>query len=236
MELFREGEEEAVEIIRTFSDGAYYAHGLIPGKYKLKLDAKQLEFMQVTAEPLQLEFEIKALADGDYLEGLDFNLHPRQNSENKALSPDSSDISQQILEIDPNIEKKNGFGNENEEPKQKIDTAAKVEKAVEGGFASVSVAHPQHTYHYPVVGSFARKSNALAFIKKLKKDYEDIYQIKLEYPPYYRVAIGRYLTLEEGIKKLRIYRQRVSRDSWILNLKAITIISSELKLAEANLS
>jgi hypothetical protein len=70
----RVGESEPLEIIRTFSDGGFYAFGLLPGKYTLVVDQKQLEYMNVSAEPGILEFEIKALVDGDYLEGLDFVL------------------------------------------------------------------------------------------------------------------------------------------------------------------
>jgi len=77
LELIREGESEPVEIIRTFTDGSFYSYGLLPGKYKLRIDPKQLEFMQVNSLPSQLEFEIKALADGDYLEGLTIVLRPK---------------------------------------------------------------------------------------------------------------------------------------------------------------
>ncbi len=77
LELFREGESEPVEIIRTFSDGSFYSYGLLPGKYRLQIDANQVEFMQVDPYPTHLEFEIKALADGDYLEGLLIVLKPK---------------------------------------------------------------------------------------------------------------------------------------------------------------
>lgn len=72
--LQRVGDEEPLDMIRTFSDGGYYAFGLLPGKYTLMIDPKQLEYMNVSATPDLLEFEIKALVDGDYLEGLDFVL------------------------------------------------------------------------------------------------------------------------------------------------------------------
>lgn len=77
LELIRNGETEPVEIIRTFSDGSFYSYGLLPGKYKLKVDSNQLEFMQVNSNPAELEFEIKALADGDYLEGITLVLRPK---------------------------------------------------------------------------------------------------------------------------------------------------------------
>jgi hypothetical protein len=71
--LLKEGETEG-EVIRTFSDGGYYSYGLLPGKYTLEVDPKQLEFMQASSNPGKLEFEIKALADGDYLEEMNIIL------------------------------------------------------------------------------------------------------------------------------------------------------------------
>lgn len=71
--LLKEGESEG-EVIRTFSDGSFYSYGLLPGKYTLEVDPKQLEFMQANSAPGRLEFEIKALADGDYLEGMNIIL------------------------------------------------------------------------------------------------------------------------------------------------------------------
>ncbi|WP_236613205.1 MULTISPECIES: hypothetical protein [Rhodonellum] len=73
--LEKDGEEvESKEVLRTFSDGGFYAYGLLPGKYTLRIDPKQLEFMQSDSEPGVLEFEILALADGDYKENLNFVL------------------------------------------------------------------------------------------------------------------------------------------------------------------
>lgn len=67
-------DSEPLQLLRTFTDGGFYVFGLMPGKYRLYADPKQLEFMNVTSEPGILEFEIKALADGDYLENLNFKL------------------------------------------------------------------------------------------------------------------------------------------------------------------
>lgn len=67
-------DSEPLQLLRTFTDGGFYVFGLMPGKYRLYADPKQLEFMNVTSEPGVLEFEIKALADGDYLENLNFKL------------------------------------------------------------------------------------------------------------------------------------------------------------------
>lgn len=69
---------EELQIVRTFSDGGFYLFGLMPGKYRAFVDPKQLEFMNVKSEPGELEFEIRALAEGDYLEGLNFKLKPKE--------------------------------------------------------------------------------------------------------------------------------------------------------------
>ena len=68
---------EELQLVRTFSDGGFYLFGLMPGKYRLFIDPKQLEYMNAEASPGILEFEIRALAEGDYLEGLDFRLKPK---------------------------------------------------------------------------------------------------------------------------------------------------------------
>jgi hypothetical protein len=71
-------DSEPLQLLRTFTDGGFYVFGLMPGQYRLHADPKQLEFMNVTSEPGFLEFEVKALADGDYLENLNFKLRYRK--------------------------------------------------------------------------------------------------------------------------------------------------------------
>jgi hypothetical protein len=70
--LKKQGEQEPVETLRTFSYGAFYAYGLMPGKYGLEIDPQQISFMQAVVDPPILYFEIKAVAEGDYLENLGF--------------------------------------------------------------------------------------------------------------------------------------------------------------------
>jgi len=56
--------------IRTFSDGSFYAMDLVPGKYTLEVDPAQLEFLMAKSQVGTLQFEIKALPEGDDIEGL----------------------------------------------------------------------------------------------------------------------------------------------------------------------
>jgi hypothetical protein len=58
------------ETIRTFSDGGFYAMDLPPGKYTIEVDPAQLEFLRAKSRDGALQFEIKALSEGDNIEGL----------------------------------------------------------------------------------------------------------------------------------------------------------------------
>jgi len=68
-------------VLRTMNDGSFYAMELHPGKYTLEVDSTQLGFLNVCSEPAQLHFEIRALSEGDYLEGLKLTLIPLEESE-----------------------------------------------------------------------------------------------------------------------------------------------------------
>ena len=62
--------------LRTFGDGSFYAYEIPPGKYSLSIEQAQLGILKSTAEPSSLEFEIKAIPEGDFVEGLEFLLRP----------------------------------------------------------------------------------------------------------------------------------------------------------------
>ncbi len=64
------------ETIRTFSDGGFYVMDIPPGKYTLDVDQTQLGFLGVTNPLGVLKFEIQALSQGDYIEGLQIHLIP----------------------------------------------------------------------------------------------------------------------------------------------------------------
>jgi hypothetical protein len=75
------------ETLRTFTDGSFYSFGLIPGKYTLRPDPKQLDYIEKASDPGMLKFEIKALADGDYVSGLDFVLKDKSSSDANENDP-----------------------------------------------------------------------------------------------------------------------------------------------------
>ena len=64
------------ETVRTFSDGGFYAMDIPPGKYTIEVDQTQLGFLMVTNPKGVLNFEIQALSQGDYVEGLEIHLIP----------------------------------------------------------------------------------------------------------------------------------------------------------------
>ncbi len=64
------------ETIRNFSDGSFYAMDMLPGNYRIEIDPVQLSFLNVKSEPSVIEFEVRALAEGDFIENLNFLLVP----------------------------------------------------------------------------------------------------------------------------------------------------------------
>jgi len=74
-------DKEFQTVVRTMSDGNFYVMDLAPGKYTMEIDSIQLGFLNVKCEPEKVEFEIKALAEGDYVEGLTITLMPIDKKE-----------------------------------------------------------------------------------------------------------------------------------------------------------
>lgn len=76
LKLARNGDHEGATTIRTFADGGFYAHGLIPGDYTLLVDSMQLKFMNVVQRPDTLKFTILPLPDGHWIDTLEIRLIP----------------------------------------------------------------------------------------------------------------------------------------------------------------
>lgn len=77
MYAYREGESEPLPVIRSLSDGSFYASGLVPGNYFMLVDSVQLRFMKVVQSPDTLKFTIRATAEGDWVDTLRIVLKPR---------------------------------------------------------------------------------------------------------------------------------------------------------------
>ena len=71
-----EGIKPYSDELRTFSDGSFYAYEIPPGDYTLEVDPSQLNFLNAKSDPDKLEFTIRSLAEGDFVEGLEINLIP----------------------------------------------------------------------------------------------------------------------------------------------------------------
>jgi len=85
---------EKTETLHSFSDGGFYAMNLLPGHYTLEVDPVQLSFLNAKSEPEKTNFEIKALSNGDYIEGLSIILKA-----NEPGVPDEND-NQQIRPVE----------------------------------------------------------------------------------------------------------------------------------------
>ena len=58
----------------TEEDGYFNFIGLTPGTYNVRLDSAQLRRLNMSSSPDSLNFNIKANSEGDFIEGLDFNV------------------------------------------------------------------------------------------------------------------------------------------------------------------
>jgi len=75
----------SAEELRTFSDGGFYSYEVPPGNYTLQIDSTQLNLLNVTSEPEQMDIEIESLANGDFVEGLRFVLTPKETEPREEL-------------------------------------------------------------------------------------------------------------------------------------------------------
>ncbi|MCH8487733.1 MAG: hypothetical protein LAT75_12765 [Candidatus Cyclonatronum sp.] len=64
------------EVIRTFFGGGFYAMDIPPGRYTLEVDPGQLDFLGLVPFDGVTEFEIRSLADGDFVEDINIILVP----------------------------------------------------------------------------------------------------------------------------------------------------------------
>ena len=66
------------EMLPVFSDGSFYKMGVPPGEYTARVDSSQLDVLTARSKPAVHRFEVEATKQGDFVEGLDFVLHPRR--------------------------------------------------------------------------------------------------------------------------------------------------------------
>lgn len=79
-------EKDFIKEMRTFSDGSFYEYEVPPGDYELYVDSVQLSILNVESYPEKLTVNVKAVPEGDFIEGLRILLRP------KGLEPEDDDI------------------------------------------------------------------------------------------------------------------------------------------------
>jgi hypothetical protein len=70
-------EKTVVKKGSTFSTGEFEFSPLPPGKYRVELDATQLESLGLTSQTMGIEVELAAKAEGDVVGNVDFTLIPK---------------------------------------------------------------------------------------------------------------------------------------------------------------
>ncbi len=72
--MLKDQKGKMVKTLRTFSDGSFFAMGVIPGTYHIEIDAVQLNFLDKYSSPRVKTLTVKPLADGDLVENIIFRL------------------------------------------------------------------------------------------------------------------------------------------------------------------
>jgi hypothetical protein len=78
-----EGVQPHTEEIRTFSDGSFYTYEVPPGDYVIEPDPSQLNFLNATPDVEAIEFKVEALAEGDFVEGLEMTMLPADDPQRR---------------------------------------------------------------------------------------------------------------------------------------------------------
>jgi hypothetical protein len=74
-----EGAEPHTEEIRTFSDGSFYTYEVPPGDYVIEPDPTQINFLDAVPDVDTIEFTVEAIAEGDFVEGLEMTMLPEDD-------------------------------------------------------------------------------------------------------------------------------------------------------------
>jgi len=203
--LKKVGSKDFLETIRTFSDGGFYTFSLLPGKYTLEIDPAQLDFLQARIVQEVLEFEIKALSEGDYIEGLNFELNPISEE----LAVDIAEIS------DPESE-------ESEEVENEAATAEETPEVYsdsELGYSKISIVIEKEEvpYYYVIVASSPDKTLARIEAQKFMDKGKAVWVIfPKDETENYRIALGKYKDYKSAAKALEKAKIESAETSWIL--------------------
>ncbi|MCW9712645.1 hypothetical protein LQ318_06990 [Aliifodinibius salicampi] len=90
--------------MQTFNDGSFYAHQIPPDSYRLYIDPNQLQFLNAFSEPDTMTVEVEAIAEGDFVENLNFKVIPKSGSD-KSNQPEETRTYPEEAAQDTTIEK-----------------------------------------------------------------------------------------------------------------------------------
>lgn len=161
------------------SDGYINYLGLEPGIYTARIDSVQLSRLNLTASPAVQPFQIKAIEDGDIVDGIDFILSGIQDK------IESVNVTQDLDMITENHIKSILL-------KMDISFIGRRKSYVYWGTFDLT-AGP----YFVQAGAFRNESSARQLAKRLKRVVQYPLGIKLE-DGYYKVRIGYFKTTYES--------------------------------------
>lgn len=83
--------------MQTFNDGSFYAHQIPPDSYDLYIDPNQLQFLNASSEPDTMTVEVEAIAEGDFVENLNFKVIPKSGLDNSNQNEKTKTTQEEVV-------------------------------------------------------------------------------------------------------------------------------------------
>jgi hypothetical protein len=197
--------------VLTEDDGYFSFFELPPGRYSVNVDTGQLRKLNMVSEPESLQFEIKPGIDGDFVDGLDFNL--------KVISVDTLPAppvmpEEPVIEEKPVIEELIIEEPVIEAPVVKTDTLRLILHELTEEVYTIT----EDSWAIQI-GAFRDKAYAEGFRKRIEEMLGKEVQITMS-GDFYRVRVLDLNTREEVDKHVKILNENGFNELWIIRLLA----------------
>ena len=180
----------------TEDDGYFSYFGLTSGTYTVSIDTSQLRKLNMTSDPLSLQFTVAGGIDGDIADGLDFVLKLVPSDTSKAIP--AVPVLPVVTEVPP--VRKDTTYMVLHEMSEEVYTITEDSWAIQ-------------------IGAFRSKSYAEGFQRMLKRELGKDVQITIE-GDFYRVRILDLPTREEVDENIVKLNKLGFKELWIIHLLA----------------
>jgi hypothetical protein len=222
VKFYKRNETKVVAETLSESDGYISYMGLEPGEYVARIDSVQLNNLDYATTPLQNEFTIKKLEEGDIIAGVDFVLYDKKNIGKRsieALTP--LRVKKDINTADSAIHSVADTINHNKQnhavkdsvvsPKDKSFLGEINQEIPVWGELCAPIG-----YYYVQCGAFRNRNNAMRMALYVKQNTDMTVGIAF-YNGLYKVRVACVPSMREAIEmKRKVLEKRFCDDMFIV--------------------